>query len=238
MSPGIPAQTNRLLRIVLAAIVQFLVLTLLAMLLYPGGNDIDPSAPGYSFTRNFFSTLGLTQAYGQPNMVSAVLFFLAMIGAGSGLLVFFLTYPRFFTGQLSCRIWSLAGSGFGLVSAVAFIGVAFTPADLFRPAHIQFVLWAFRLLPLAIVCYIFAILQHRLYPGRYAGIFALFAVLLAAYVWLLTAGPGMGTAQGLVIQAVGQKVIVYASLISIFLQANGARGLIRKGFFTGRLIPG
>ena len=235
VSPHHSAQTDRRLHLVLASILLFLGLTLAAMLLYAGGNDLDPNAPGYSFTRNFFSSLGRTVAFGQSNTTSAILFFAAMLAAGLGLLLFFLTYPRFFTGQLSCRIWSLLGSGFGIASAVAFIGVAFTPADLFRPAHIQFVAWAFRLLPLAIVCYTFAILQHQLYPGRYAGIFAVFAVLLVAYVWLISAGPGFDTPQGLVIQAVGQKIIVYASLISISLQAGGARGLISKGFFDGRL---
>jgi hypothetical protein len=154
-----------------------------------------------------------------------------MLGAGLGLLLFFLVYTRFFTGQLSCRIWSLVGTSFGIASAVAFIGVAFTPANLFRPAHIEFVGWAFRLLPPAILCYTFAILQHHLYPSRYAVIFAVFAVLLTAYVALIFAGPSYDTPEGLVIQAVGQKVIAYASLISIYLQANAARGLVRKGFF-------
>jgi len=229
------AQTDRLLRLVLLSIAQFLVLTLVAMSLYPGGNDIDPSASRYSFTRNFFSTLGLTQAYGEPNTASAALFFLALLGAGIGLLLFFVVYPRFFTGQLSCRIWSLVGAGFGIAAAVAFIGVAFTPSNLFHAAHIRFVVWAFRLLPLAILCYTFAIIQHHLYPGRYAVIFAVFAALLMAYVWLISAGPGLDTPEGLVTQAVGQKIIVYSSLISIALQAGGARGLISKGFFDGRL---
>jgi len=231
MPPNNPSQTDRFLRLVLASILLFLGLTLLAMFLYAGGNDLDPNTPGYSFTRNFFSALGRTVVFGRPNPASAILFFIAMMAAGLGLLLFFITYPRFFTGQLSCRIWSLLGSTFGVASAVAFIGVAFTPADLSRAAHVQFVAWAFRLLPLAIICYTFAILQHRLYPGRFAGIFAVFAVLLAAYVWLISAGPSFDTPEGLVIQAVGQKIIVYASVISIYLQANGARGLIRRGFF-------
>ncbi len=231
MSPERIAQTDRLLKLVLAAILQFLALTLIAMLVYAGGNELDPSAQGYAFTRNFFSSLGRTVAYGQPNTASAALFFAAALGAGTGLLVFFLAYPRFFTGQLSCRIWSLLGSVFGIGAAAAFIGIAFTPADLARPLHVRFVLWAFRLLPVAVACYTFAILQHSLYPSRYAAIFAAFAALLVAYVWLLTAGPDIDTPEGLVIQAVGQKVVVYASLASVFLQAQAARRLLRTGRF-------
>ena len=226
--------TDQSLRLVIGAIVIFLGLTVLAMFLYVGGNDIDPSSSGYSFTRNFFSTLGLTVAYGRPNTLSAVLFFIALLGVGLGLVLFFLVYPRYFTGQLSCRIWSLLGSAFGIASGICFIGVAFTPADLYRPAHIQFVLWAFRLIPIAIVFYTFAILQHRIYPSRYAVVFAVFALLLTAYVWLLTEGPSTDTAEGLVIQAVGQKVIVYTSLLSIFLQARTARKLLKEGFFEPR----
>lgn len=223
--------TDKSLGVVITAIIIFLVLTVLAMFLYVGGNEIDPSAPHYSFSRNFFSTLGLTVAYGQPNTASAILFFIALMSVGLGLILFFLVYPRYFTGQLSCRIWSLLGSAFGIISGVCFVGVAFTPADLFYDAHVDFVLWAFRLIPIAIVFYTFAILQHRLYPSRNAIGFAVFAALLIAYVWLLTEGPSSKTPDGLLIQAVGQKVIAYTSLLSIFIQARSARKLLRTGFF-------
>lgn len=225
-------KTDRALLWVERLIALFLVLTITAMIFYAGGNEHDPTASGYSFSLNFFSSLGRTVAFGNPNTFSAVLFFIALLSVGIGMIIFFLSYPRFFTGQLSCRIWSLLGSGFGTVSGLFFIGVAFTPVDLFQDIHVDFVIWAFRLIPLAIAFYTLAILQHRIYPSRYAIGFAVFAGLLFAYVWLLTSGPDTDTLEGLRIQAVGQKIIVYSSLLSIFLQAHSARGLIQKGFFN------
>ena len=58
----------------------FVVLTLVAMLVYPGGSHDDPAHAGYSFAHNFFSDLGLRQAHnGQPNPLAGTLFFIALL---------------------------------------------------------------------------------------------------------------------------------------------------------------
>ena len=46
-------------------------------------------------------------------------------------------------------------------------------------------------------------------------IFIVFTIFLAAYLVLLTYGPGLITSTGVVIQAAGQKIIVYVSVISV-----------------------
>jgi uncharacterized membrane protein len=109
-----------------------------------------------------------------------------------------------------------------MLAGLCFIGVAFTPSNLSRGWHIQFVIRAFQFFPLAVFFYMIALFLHPHYPRRYAWIFAIFWLLLVGYYWLLNNGPATDTAQGLVIQAVGQKIIVYASIISIGLQALGA----------------
>jgi hypothetical protein len=59
---------------VMIACVQFVVLTFVAMLFYPGGTMADPTASGYPFLNNLFGDLGWTQTRaGQPNTVSAIL---------------------------------------------------------------------------------------------------------------------------------------------------------------------
>jgi len=50
-------------------------------------------------------------------------------------------------------------------------------------------------------------------------VFVLFAVSLAAYLLLLTYGPNIKTPAGLVIQATGQKVIAYVSILSVVSQS-------------------
>jgi hypothetical membrane protein len=209
--------------LVAAACVQFVVLTAAAMLFYAGGTHTDPMAPGYSFFRNFFSDLGMTVARaGRPNTISAVLFFTALTLAGGGLVLFFVAFARFFAGSVLGKVLSRLGSIFGIASGLCFVGVAFTPANLYLSAHGQFVLWAFRAFPVAVIFYAIAILRERGYPKRFALVFIVFAALLIAYLFLLTNGPSSRTPEGLVIQATGQKVIVYASIVSILIQSLGA----------------
>jgi hypothetical protein len=215
---------RKIYSLVIVGCVSFIVLTLLAMLLYPGGTATDPSTQGYRFFNNFLSDLGLTVARnGQPNWASAVLFFIALSLAGFGLVLFFLAFQRFFRTGMLQRILSLIGSVIGVVSGICFIGVAFTPADLLGQAHVQFVVWAFLLFPVAVFFYIPAMFLDRHYPRRYAWAFVAFWLLLVGYYLLMQLGPSAATPQGLLIQATGQKIIAYASIISILIQSLGAR---------------
>ena len=209
--------------LVMVGCVLFVVLTLVAMLFYQGSTVNDPTTRGYVFTENFFSDLGRTQTrLGVPNTVSAALFFIALAAAGSGLVLFFLAFPQFFWQNPTGRLLSLLGSALGIGAGICFVGVAFTPANLLLKPHGQFVLWAFRLFPLAVACYIPALFSQRTYPRRYAWALTAFCAVLVGYYLLMTTGPAFGTPQGNIIQAVGQKVVVYASILSILYQAWGA----------------
>jgi hypothetical protein len=202
----------------------FIVLTLLAMLLYPGGTSANHATHGYRFFYNFLSDLGLTVAYnGQPNWASALLFFVALGLAGSGLVLFFLAFRHFFRAGLLQRLLSLIGSVVGVVSGICFVGVAFTPANLLRQEHIRFVMWAFELFPIATFFYIPAMFLNHRYLRRYAWAFVVFWLLLVGYYLLMQYGPPASTSQGLLIQATGQKMIAYASIISILFQSLGAK---------------
>jgi hypothetical membrane protein len=201
----------------------FIVLTLTAMLTYTGGTVDNHAAKGYSFTHNFLSNLGMVTAIsGKPNWVSAVLFFLSLGAAGACLVIFFILFPRFFQGSRLQRIFSMTGSTLGVLAGISFIGIAFSPADIARPLHVQFVMWAFRLFPLAVLCYVPVMFLNKPYPRLYAWVFAVFCLLLIGYYLLLTNGQSFTSPDGLVIQVVGQKVISYAAIISIFIQSLGA----------------
>ena len=202
---------------------QFVMLTLLAMLVYPGGTKFAPQASGYSFFQNFFSELGFTVTRGgYPNPVAAPLFFVALVLAGLGLVLFFVTIPQFFWDTRGQQILSILGSAAGVVSGFAYVGIAFTPGNLLPNPHLQFVLLAFRAFLPAVVLYLVAILSTPAYPNGYAGIYVVFAILLAAYIGLITRGPDIDTAQGVLIQATGQKIIVYAAILTILVQSWGA----------------
>lgn len=104
-----------------------------------------------------------------------------------------------------------------MFSGFSYIGIAFTPADLHLEWHGNFILLAFSSFLLVVILYTIAIFLNKDYPNRYAYVYLVFAVLLAAYLWLLFLGPN-----DIRVQATGQKVIVYAEIICMFIQAFGA----------------
>ena len=198
--------------------IQFVLLTFIAMLFYPGGTHDNPAATGYSFFNNFFSDLGLTVSpSGETSTVSFFLFRLSLSLAGLAIILFFLTSPALFKNTPG-RIPSLLGSIVGVFSGFSYIGIAFTPADLHLEWHGNFVLLAFSSFLLVVILYTIAIFLNKDYPNRYAYVYLVFAVLLAAYLWLLFEGPN-----DIRVQATGQKVIVYAEIIYMFIQVYGAR---------------
>ncbi|MEO6912490.1 MAG: hypothetical protein ABI182_00540 [Candidatus Baltobacteraceae bacterium] len=207
-------------RSVIAASAAFFTLTIVAMLLYPGGRVGDRESLGYSFFSNFFSDLGQTSTYGgHANYPSLVLFCLALTATGIAVGVFFIAFSALFAGTSWPRRISIAAATFGVIAGVCFIGVAATPWNLYLQAHNEFVLWAFRMFLLAVICSGVACLLSPQLPRSFAYVYGAFAILLAAYIALLTFGPAPGTPVGAIVQATAQKIIVYASVLTIVIQA-------------------
>ena len=216
----------KLFSIVMAACFLFLVLTSLAMFFYPGGTRHAPGTKGYLFFENFFSELGLTRTYsGGSNNVSFLLFTAALALAGLALALYFIISPSLFWDSKITRVLSLFGTFFGIISGLSFIGVAFTPANLYLVPHRLFVQLAFTTFFVGVVFYALAILLNRSYPNLYALVNIAFGALLGVYIWLLFFGPSSNTPSGLTIQVAGQKIIAYAAIISVFIQAYGSRSM-------------
>ena len=114
---------------------------------------------------DFLSNLGmLTALSGNPNWVSAVLFF--YLPHCSWNLPGDLLHPlsTLFPSHSLQKMLCLIGSIFGVLAGISFIGIAFAPADIARPAHVQFVMWAFRLFPLAVLCYVPVMFMDKRLP--------------------------------------------------------------------------
>lgn len=215
--------------LVMVSSCQFVLLTLIAMFFYTGGTLADPTVERYSFSTNFFSDLGILTSYnGETNLIASILFFIALALAGLGLVYFFVIFPTHFQEDRYGRFLSIFGSVFGVIAGLSYVGVAGTPADHFLAAHVTFVQTAFSTFLVPVICYTAAIFLHPDYPNQYGGIFLAFAALLAVYLWLLFGGPDLDTENGVLIQAIGQKIIVYAAIITIFLQAYGAHRFTAK----------
>ena len=113
------------------------------------------------------------------------------------------------------------------ISGVSYVGIAFTPHNLYGAAHEQFVNVAFGFLLIFVLC--LGYLEVRAgWPHRLVVCNFLYAVLLAVYVYLLFWGPSTDYERGLVIQVVAQKVIVYASIVNLGWQALGFRSALRR----------
>jgi len=209
--------------------VQFVLLTVVAMFLYPGGSYSDHDATGYSFWINFFSDLGRTQTFSEhSNTASMSLFITALSLASLTLVAAFVAMPHLFAQNGAARKLSVAGSIFGTASAAAYLGVACAPADVNLTVHKVFVQIAFSSFLLVVVLYSAAILRDRDYPNFYAFAYIGFAVILAAYLVLLFGGPHIDTPEGVRIQATGQKIVVYAEIGCMFIQSYGALKVERR----------
>lgn len=228
----------------LAAAAQFVVLTLVAMLLYGGGSAFDTGAEGYAFFHNFFSDLGMSKTYGGgANTAAMVLFTWALACVGVALVAFGWAVRRLADmtggpegrtapgghephGTRGPRAVATVATVSAAVSGVSYVGIAFTPHDLYGAAHEQFVNVAFGLLLVFVLCLGYLELRAG-WPRPLVVCNFVYAVLLAAYVYLLFWGPSTDYERGLVIQVVAQKVIVYASILNLGWQALGFRRALR-----------
>ncbi len=212
------------LRLAFSLLFGFLVLTCVAMALYPGGTMTNPVADSYRFSENFFSDLGrLTTFDGSSNMLSSIIFASAMIMAAVGQSIYLRMKWQIL--QKSARIFALFGCFFGFIATAGQIGVAMTPGDVLGKVHMDFVYLLFCSFLISAGFFMIAIFKTKYYPNIYGWAFAGFGILLASYVLLLFFGPSVRTQTGLVIHAVSQKIIVYAQVFSIGIQLFGIRRL-------------
>ena len=207
---------------VLIGCIQFVILTIIAMLVYAGGTWVSPYTSGYSFWNNYFSDLGRTKNFlGESNLASFILFTIAACGAGISFIPFFIAYPNLFKEESSLQKWlSYLGSCIGIFSAISFIGIGLTPYDLYFDAHVIFVRLAFSSALFMAIFYSIVILMNKNYQLPYKIIFLWFTVMLLLYVLLLFFGPTNVTAEGSFIQVVGQKIIVYSMIFNLIIQGS------------------
>jgi hypothetical protein len=154
--------------------------------------------------------------------------------AGLGLIFFSRAFLQFFQISGTGRIPAIWASTFGAITGFCFIGVGFTPADLLLNAHAQFTRWGFRFFTASALLWAIALFRHRTYPKRYAWVFIGFGMLLLGFVFLpnivlkIVGNSPEHRALRIIIQITGQKIIVYAAIISVMIQSCGARSVNRN----------
>ncbi len=186
------------------------VLTIVAMLRYPGGTPIDHATPRYRLTQNFLSDLGMTVAYdGNSNRIGASLFVssLGILIVGYGNASYWLIRVYSTTG--ASRSFARASGAVAVAVALSFLGVGLTPENSAMNLHVQFTLFAFRAFPVASVLLLLAAWTSGAVT-RVVVAWIIATACLTAYVAFLSFGPPPTTPDGLVASVIAQKSVVVA----------------------------
>ncbi|MFX1499303.1 MAG: hypothetical protein ACFFBH_17435 [Promethearchaeota archaeon] len=155
--------------------VQFIIMTIIAMIIYPGG---------YSFWNNFFSHLGYTISYnnGQPSIPSYVIFASTCTITAILLIPFWCVLTSFFRQTTLERYLSFIGTLFGLLSCPNLALLAIFPGNLLFEPHIIVTRLFFMLFAAAMFTYSIAILINKDYENYYAIIGFGIGVIIVLYI--------------------------------------------------------
>ena len=182
--------------------IQFIILTIVAMLIYPGG---------YSFWDNFFSHLGHTVSYnnGQPSIPSYIIFASTCTITAILLIPFWCALTTMFRKTTLERYLSFIGTLLGLFSCPNLALLAILPGNLLFEPHIFTTRLFFMSFAAAILIYSIAIIFNREYENYYAIIGFIISVIILLYVFIF------------LYNAAFQKVTVY--LLVIWGAIQGAK---------------
>ena len=215
--------------LVRAVILWFVVCAGAGMALYPGGTRLDRDTVGYSFTQNAVSDLGRTVARnGDPNSASATLFVLGLTPAGLGLAAFFVALLPLVANHSRAKTVAWFGCLAGIVAGVAYVAVAWTPANRVPFEHVMAQNWAFRSFLVASVLLGFVTARSTIFSLRTAAVWWMFGVLLLVFILIGIFGPSRRTEAGLVLQVVAQKAIVFSALVIVAFQSYEAERAARR----------
>ena len=161
---------------------------------------------------------------GEPNPASATLFVLGLTPAGLGLAAFFVALlPLVSNHNRATRAVAWFACMAGIVAGVAYVAVAWTPADRLPFEHVLAERWAFRSFLAASVLLGFVTAGSALFPFRAAVAWWFFGALLLCFILISVFGPSRRTEAGLVIQVVAQKAIVFSALVIVAFQSYEAQ---------------
>ena len=203
------------------AIISFVLLNMAAMFLYVGGNINNHEQIGYSFIRNIFSDLGRRYSFsGESNLMSCIFFNTSLSIIGLTFMILFYKIKNVF---LNNKILISLATLFGIFSGFSYIGVGFTPADLYLEAHIFFAHWAFRALFAASVLYSILIFKTDGFENKYAYAFIVFGIMVFSYVIyseVVLDDPRINP-EALVNHVVAQKMIAFWILFAVYIYSIG-----------------
>ena len=206
----------------------FVVLLIVGMITYSGGNRFNSTEPHYSFSENYLSELGAINTYsGRINVTSRILFATAVLIGGIGLVIFYYNVAFLFRDEPTrTKVISKLASFFGIISSLMCVSIAFLPIDVFKIAH-RICVYIFGLLVLpAQILFAIVIFLDRNYPNFYGWLYSVFAVILTVYILMNIIIKFDAPYEQEVVKIIGQKLVIFLNAFNIALQAIGARALL------------
>ncbi len=200
--------------------IEVLILSIFAIIFYPGGSLVDHYATRYSFWANTISDLGVTVAFGKSNLISFTIFSIMFTIWAILIIVTFLALPSLF-GEGRKRKW--LGSFFAWVSAIAVIGVVLSPGDIRPQAHLFFAGIFYLALILTDFMYFSAIFSDKEFPNRYA--ISLLGSVICIFIYLLLLLLGQDFLGVLLIPeaaGIAQKISTYFQFVAISYVSYGS----------------
>ena len=184
---------------------QFILLTFIAMIFYPGG---------YSFTEDYFSNLGTTVNVktGSPNGISRVLFLIACVVVGASLIPFWVVLMALFTESKLTFYISLFGSIIGVASSLFLMGIGIFAWDTQYFLHSTLANMFFIFIIIAMLTYSTAILLNSEYPNIYSFVGIVFSISSIIFLSVFS--------YSVIISVIMQKIIVYGFILWAVLQIS------------------
>ena len=183
---------------------QFIIITIIAMIFYSGG---------YLFFDYTFSYLGTTIAEnGTDNTISRVFFIIACTTAAITLAPFWFVMPTLFSEKNLTKYISLLGSTCGVVSSPFLCLLAIIPFDIDFAGHILATNIFFLLFAAAIIIYSIAIFFNKDYQNIYGFVGIAFSILIVLYPTVFRNID--------LIRALMQKIIIYGFILWVLYQVT------------------
>ncbi len=187
-------------------IIQFILLTGIAMIFYAGGTIFNHFLPGYSFWFNYISDLGMTIAWsGASNLISKVLFSIAILIMSITMFFSFLAMTFLFMRSKKTKWFSIFGTCFALISAIGFIGLVFASEDSNMTIHLLVAAFGYGSIFLTAIFYSIAIFLDKDYPNRYAVALLVMVIALFIFILLILIGPGIQALDWAITYAIPKK---------------------------------
>jgi hypothetical protein len=204
-----------------------MVLLIIAIVFYPGGNIMDNTATSYSFFWNAMCDLGADFSFnGEFNRVSQYLFKGAISLYAAILIIFFSTLWLFFRDKKSTKLLSSIASSCIFFSAIFYIGIISTIGKM--PIHMIMSSFAPLLEFTAIILYTIAIFIDSSFPALSKYVFLTMSTVAVIYMFFAITGAIFKGNYNWLVQRLGHNIFHFLMFTFYLIQGIGAYLFVRS----------